>query len=117
MNGKAYGAIALTAVLYIVSIGATKTSAQGTANTVEAHVAAAKAAAGQEYARMFENLCSAPAPPAAQPAAARPYRPPASEWDAEPAKVFDNLYYVGSKGVGAWAVTTSAGIIILDALY
>jgi metallo-beta-lactamase class B len=116
MNRKAYGAIALT-VLFIMSFGAANGSAQGTANTVEAHVAAAKAAAGQEYARMFENLCSAPAPPAAQPAAARPYPPPSSEWDAEPAKVFDNLYYVGSKGVGSWAVTTSEGIIILDALF
>src|SRR3970282_2571107 len=52
-----------------------------------------------------------------QPAAARPYPPPASAWDAEPAKVFDNLYYVGSKTVGSWAVTTSAGIIVIDALF
>lgn len=31
-------------------------------------------------------------------------------------KVFDNLYYVGVKPVGAWAVTTSEGIILIDAL-
>ena len=57
---------------------------------VEAHLAAAKAAAGEDYARMFENLCSVPEPGGES--TARPYPPPSSEWDAEPAKVLDNLY-------------------------
>jgi metallo-beta-lactamase class B len=35
----------------------------------------------------------------------------------EPTKVFDNLYYVGLTPVGAWAITTSEGIILIDALY
>lgn len=34
----------------------------------------------------------------------------------EPAKVFDNLYFLGDKHVTAWAVTTSQGIILVDAL-
>ena len=36
-----------------------------------------------------------------------------------PVKVFDNLYYLGVPGVGevtAWAITTSAGIVIIDTL-
>ena len=37
--------------------------------------------------------------------------------NAEPTRVFDNLYYIGQKGVGAWAVTTSEGIILIDAIY
>ena len=35
---------------------------------------------------------------------------------AEPVKVFDQLYYFGSKFVGAWALTTSAGIILFDTM-
>jgi metallo-beta-lactamase class B len=31
--------------------------------------------------------------------------------------VFDNLYYVGEQAYSAWAVTTSAGIIIIDPIY
>ena len=35
----------------------------------------------------------------------------------EPGKAFDNLYFVGTKWVSAWAIKTSEGIIILiDAL-
>lgn len=36
-----------------------------------------------------------------------------------PVKIFDNLYYLGVPGIGevtAWAITTSAGIVIIDTL-
>jgi len=33
-----------------------------------------------------------------------------------PTRVFDNLYFVGSRGVSSWAVATSRGIILIDAL-
>ena len=35
---------------------------------------------------------------------------------ADPAKVFDNLYFVGTKIHSAWALTTSQGIILIDEL-
>lgn len=35
---------------------------------------------------------------------------------APPTRVFDNLYFVGSQGVSSWAVATTAGIILIDAL-
>ena len=54
-------------------------------------------------------------------------RPARSDWYSEPAKVFDNLYWIGSMGNGysvpsdagdsIWAVTTSEGIILLDAAH
>src|SRR6185436_7874168 len=83
---------------------------------------AAKIAAGQDHTAVFNNLCAAPAPaPAqrgAQPPAAQPPGPPArAQWHAEPAKVFDNLYYLGQSEYSAWAVTTSAGIIVIDTLF
>jgi metallo-beta-lactamase class B len=35
----------------------------------------------------------------------------------EPAKLFDNVYYVGLKGVGVLVVKTSAGLAMIDSLY
>jgi metallo-beta-lactamase class B len=47
-----------------------------------------------------------------------PPPPPAREtWYAEPAKVFDNLYFVGMTEFSSWAVTTSDGIIIIDPVF
>jgi metallo-beta-lactamase class B len=33
-----------------------------------------------------------------------------------PGRAFDNLYFVGSKWVSTWAITTSDGIILIDAI-
>ncbi|HTT13345.1 MAG TPA: MBL fold metallo-hydrolase [Burkholderiaceae bacterium] len=33
-----------------------------------------------------------------------------------PGKAFDNLYFMGSKWVSAWAIPTSAGIVVVDAM-
>lgn len=34
----------------------------------------------------------------------------------EPTQVFDNLYYVGTGGVASWVLSTSDGLIVIDAL-
>jgi metallo-beta-lactamase class B len=97
---------------------ATGARAQSSADAVQAHVALAKAAAGQDHAALFDALCSAPTPPAAAPsgpgAQASPDR---SLWHAEPVKVFDNLYFVGQSEYSAWAVTTWDGIILVDTIW
>ena len=95
---------------------------QNAADTPEAHVALAKAAAGNAYQNLFNFLCTVPIPRAGGPAAgARGGRPPGppdrSTWYAEPAKVFDNLHFVGQSEYSAWAVTTSEGIILFDTLF
>lgn len=47
-----------------------------------------------------------------------PARAPAREtWYAEPARVFDNLYFVGGKVHSAWALTTGEGIILIDTIF
>src|SRR5262245_62086352 len=93
--------------------------AQGPAPaTPESLVAAAKRAAGVDYAGTFLRICVAPdnlgagggaargaAPPAA--AAATRTVPDRSTWYARPYKVFDNLYFVGTKIHFSWALTTS----------
>jgi metallo-beta-lactamase class B len=43
--------------------------------------------------------------------------PPRSSWYAEPAKVFDNLYFVGGRVHSSWALTTSDGIIVIDTIF
>jgi metallo-beta-lactamase class B len=84
--------------------------------SAEAHVAAAKVAAGESYGHIFHNLCIAPAPgPITDGAEAA--APGLAEFHVEPVKVFDNLYFVGEKEYSAWAVTTSAGIILLDTIW
>ena len=43
--------------------------------------------------------------------------PSRDTWYAEPAKVFDNLYFVGGKVHSSWALTTREGIILIDTIY
>lgn len=42
--------------------------------------------------------------------------PPVENYVIEPTRVFDNLYFIGMSSQNAWAITTSAGIILLDTL-
>jgi metallo-beta-lactamase class B len=112
------------AVVLAIALGSTTLIGQGGRDSVDSHLAAARAAAGQEHVGLFDRLCTAPAPPpatAAPPAPrapAQPAGPPGrSTWHAEPVKVFDNLYFLGEIEYSAWALTTSAGIILIDAIY
>jgi metallo-beta-lactamase class B len=93
-------------------------------SSVQSHVAAAKAAAGADFAGLFNRICSdavPTAPPAARgrgAAGARPPGPPPREsWHADPVKVFDNLYFLGQTEYSVWAIKTSAGVILLDAIF
>lgn len=43
--------------------------------------------------------------------------PARDTWYADPAKVFDNLYFVGGKVHSSWALTTSEGIILIDTIF
>jgi metallo-beta-lactamase class B len=108
----------MLAVGLAVALTCTVARGQSAGDTVEAHVAAARAAAGPEQIGPI-NLCNAPAPAGAQRGrgAAPPGPPDRAQWHAEPVKVFDNLYFVGQTEYSAWAVTTSAGIILVDAIW
>jgi metallo-beta-lactamase class B len=90
--------------------------AQPAPNGAEAHLAAAKAAAGFDFTGTLARICIAPQ--TAPGADVAPPPPPArSTWFTEPAKVFDNLYFVGTKFHSSWALTTGEGIILIDTLY
>jgi metallo-beta-lactamase class B len=106
----------ITAALAIVAgLGATPTLAQS-ANDIETHLAAAKAAAGFDFAGTLARLCIAPQTAPGRDVAPGP-APNRSTYITDPAKVFDNLYFVGTKFHSSWALTTSEGIILIDTLY
>ena len=114
---------ALSAVLY----------AQASNPEVERHIEAARAAAGTEHAGLFDAVCTtarnviaqASAPPrtggpgrgGGGRAGGPPAAPARETWHAEPVKVFDNLYFLGQTEFSVWAITTSQGIILLDAIF
>ena len=91
---------------------------------IRSAIESAKTAAGQDFAGTLVRTCLLPQSggentsdtvpgyvtnPASAPARA--------SWYAEPAKVFDNLYFVGGSVHSAWALTTSDGIILIDTIY
>ena len=91
-------------------------AAAQTADTIEAHIAAAKAAAGEQHAYILNGLCMRPAA-GPNTGGADEAVPDVSVFHAEPVKVFDNLYFVGEKEYSAWAVATSEGIILVDTIW
>ncbi len=112
--------------LAAIAAGVAPTRAQ-TQTTVDGLISAAKVAAGTDWPGTFMRLCIPPPPApgagqgrgtgAARGGGAAPATPPRERWHAEPAKVADNLYFVGTKVHHAWALVGSDGIILIEALY
>jgi len=105
-------ALAVAAVLGTGSAGA-----QTTQDAIDAHLKAAKRAAGTEWRGLLGALCVSPAN--APPADVKPGPPPpnrASQY-VEPAKVFDDLYFVGTKDRSAWVLPSSQGLILIDTTF
>jgi metallo-beta-lactamase class B len=74
---------------------------------VTRHIDAARKAAGQEWTQAVDFIC------AVNPNRAnRPDDPL-----IEPTKVFDNVYAIGRLGTIVWTITTSEGIVLIDAGY
>ncbi len=104
------------ALAILASVGLGGAAAQPAGNTIDSHLAAAKTAAGFDFTGTLARVCVLPQTGPGRDVAPAP--PPAREtWITEPAKVFDNLYFVGTKFHSSWALTTSEGIILIDTLY
>ena len=100
---------------------------------IEAHLAAARAAAQQDFLGVYNRLCTpegatkalieskggAPAAPATpRPAATRPPGPPdKSTWAIASGQGLRQPDFVGEKEYSSWAVTTPDGIIVIDTIF
>src|SRR5215510_12248683 len=105
---------ATLAIAALIGLGGA--AAQPGADSVDAHLTAAKAAAGFDFTGTLARTCIVPQTGPGRDVA--PGAAPAREtWITDPAKVFDNLYFVGTKFHSSWALTTSEGIILIDTLY
>ena len=108
--------ISLAVIVAASGMAASQTSPQ----TVDSLVSAAKVAAGTNWPGTFMRLCIPlpPAPAGGGGAGGGQSGPPArSVWYAEPAKVADNFYFLGTKIHHAWALVGSEGIIVIEALF
>jgi metallo-beta-lactamase class B len=108
-------------------------AAQNANDTPDAHFAAAKAAAGEDFQNLLNFQCYGPGPGGQRGGAAPEAQgkqgggraggrgqqgpPDRSTWYAEPVKVFDNLYFFGQSEYAVWVITTSEGIIVLDTIF
>jgi metallo-beta-lactamase class B len=111
--------LVVIASLSMVLLGASA-RAQTPSSQIDAHILTAKTAAGQDYRATFVNLCLPSAPPGGGGGAGRgaapgvPQTPDRANWYAPPFKVFDDLYWLGTRQHSSWALQTSGGIIIID---
>lgn len=80
-----------------------------------AHLKAAKDAARFDWTGVLARNCIVPAVgPVLGNYSTDPGR---AAYYAEPLQAFDNLYFLGTRFHTSWALTTSAGIILIDTLY
>src|SRR5438477_6485915 len=100
------------------------------ADAAQAHVAAAKAAVAPKepkpyhllakrpdyhnYQAVFDQFCAPPKLPDTVRQEDRGDPQPLKNWYAPPAWIFDNLYFIGTKSAGIFAVSTSEGIVVID---
>ena len=84
----------------------------------QAHVAKATAIAGSDpkLVARFENTCGPLGPQRPALEAQNVGQKPAPPRQVEPVRIFDNLWYFGFNTVGAWALRTSDGVVLIDAL-
>ena len=101
----------------------TDVNAQSAAAKV--HVDAARAALNPPVANpnapfhsfkaLFDQACTEPRLPDTMRTNDRSAIVPRKEWFTLPVEIFDNLHFVGTRTAGVWAISSSEGIIIVDA--
>ena len=114
--------VASLAVATHASSAQTTPAGRNFAAEIRAETRAATILAGAEFPRTVLNLCYMAEPMALDTTDRVDPRllpggytdPPRENWYVEPAKVFDNLYWIGDQTVSAWALTTPEGIIVFD---
>ena len=104
--------VRLGAVCALVALSSIPASAD---NAIDTHLMAAKEAAGFEFTGALVRTCIAPAFGVGT--GQRGVIPARDTWHAEPVRMFDNLYFIGTKVHSSWALKGSDGIIVIDTLF
>jgi len=109
----------------VLLVGAGVGDARAQAGAAKVHVDAAQAAVAPKagspnaplhtFKALFDQVCAQPQLPDQMRTNDRSAVLPRKEWFAWPANVFDNLHFIGTKTAGVWAVSSSEGIIVIDA--
>src|SRR5579871_7031322 len=95
-------------------------TARPSPDTVEAHIAAGKNAAGgrddtPDFYGLVTAICVAPLSGAARPDAPAPRENPnRKETYMEPKQAFDDLYWMGTPSTSSWLLTSDDGYILYD---
>ena len=94
---------------------------------VNSHLDAARAAVAPSVANpdrpyesfdaLFDRVCTEPSLPDQMRMNDRSAIVPREEWFTWPVEIFDNLVFIGTRTAGVWAVSSSEGIIIVDASF
>ena len=114
MKSFVAGAVALAAMLG--SSGCAQKPPAPSADTVAAHVAEAQRLAAGDLKPLLGLCIPALAMRPDQVSIDKLLAAVIAAPAPDPARVFENLYFVGSTWVSAWAIGTSAGIVLIDAL-
>ncbi|MGD8873497.1 MAG: MBL fold metallo-hydrolase [Gemmatimonadota bacterium] len=108
----------------LCAVAPTQLVAQSITDEVRARVETARAAAGDEHAYYFNAVCTVPIEAVgAEPVdlegfpTALPSTDPDRDWYAEPVRVFDDLFFLGQTAYSVWGLRTSAGVILVDAIF
>ncbi|MDH3508870.1 MAG: MBL fold metallo-hydrolase [Gammaproteobacteria bacterium] len=79
-------------------------------------VRTARALVGDDLQREFANVCTHTGPQRAALARQQAGLPPIENYVVEPTKIFDDMWYLGPTSQGAFVITTSDGLILIDTL-
>ncbi|MFO1505157.1 MAG: MBL fold metallo-hydrolase [Steroidobacteraceae bacterium] len=116
--------IRLFAMVLAGTMGCTCAPAgESPAQSVTRHVESARRAAGVDHGFIFGRLCEEPirairaAPATGEVPAELPGGDADRKWYAEPARVFDDLFFLGQTAFSVWGLRTSAGIILVDSIF
>jgi len=71
----------------------------------------------ETFDALFDQVCAEPRLPDQMRMNDRSAIVPREEWYTWPVDIFDNLTFIGTKTAGVWAVSSSEGIIIIDASF
>lgn len=79
-------------------------------------IEAARMFVGDDLQEEYDNNCTFSGPQRAALDRQEAGLPPIENYTVEPTRVFDNMWYVGPTSQGAFVITTSEGLILIDTL-